>query len=113
MTKMHHKSQENSKYITFYGLYTYILILLHIFIVFIAFYDMKLKICGSFINSTVIRCRHKYYLANNRLGIFVVVTSLENMATSNLQSQWKGISLDLMSLRLPERESFHSSILNP
>ena len=45
--------------------YVYTLILFHIFIVFVAFYNIKLKTCGSFINLMVIRCRHEQYLANS------------------------------------------------
>ena len=62
MTKMDQKPQGNSKFIKFYRLDMYIFILFHIFIIFIAFYSMKLEICGSFINLTVIRCRHKKYI---------------------------------------------------
>ena len=39
------------------------------------FIYIKLKICGSFINSMVIRCRHEEYLAISAHEIFVVVTS--------------------------------------
>ena len=37
---------------------------------------MKLEIFGSFINLTVIRCRHEEYLAISRHEIFGVMTSV-------------------------------------
>ena len=48
-------------YSTLHIIYIYIFILFHIilFIVINAFYNMKLKIFGCFINSTAIRCRHE------------------------------------------------------
>ena len=56
---MKQKLQENGKFIKVYIFYPYIFILFHIFIIFIAFYNMKLKICDDFINLTVIWCQHE------------------------------------------------------
>ena len=49
----------NGKFIKLDRLYTYIFILFHIFIIFNAFYNMKPKIFGCFINLTVILCQNE------------------------------------------------------